>query len=80
MSEKRPAPVRVARLIKATDKDRSFDLAFWKRVGAEGRFSVAWDMVLEAEAIRGEKSRDSRLQKSIEKIRRSDSREENHQP
>jgi len=37
----------MARLVKASEMDRSFDHAFWKRVGAEGGFSAAWEMVLE---------------------------------
>ncbi len=61
----------MARLIKATEMDRSFDLAFWKRVGAEGRFSAAWEMVLEVNAIKGEESRESRLRRSIQNIQRA---------
>ena len=45
--------MRMARLIKAAEMDRSFEQAFWKEVGAEGRFFAAWDMVLEVNAIRG---------------------------
>ncbi len=71
MSERRRTPVRMARLIKATEMDRSFDLAFWKRVGAEGRFSAAWEMVLEVNAIKGEESRESRLRRSIQNIQRA---------
>jgi hypothetical protein len=32
----------MARLVKASEMDRSFDLLFWEKVGAEGRFSAAW--------------------------------------
>lgn len=36
--------VLMARVIKLKDDDRSFDLEFWRRVGAAGRFEAAWDM------------------------------------
>jgi hypothetical protein len=71
MSDRRRIPVRMARLIKAADMDRSFDLAFWKRVGAEGRFTAAWDMVLEVNTIRGIETRESRLQRSVQNIQRA---------
>jgi hypothetical protein len=71
MSESGHSRVRMARLIKAKEMDRSFDLAFWKRVGAEGRFSAAWDMVLEVNAIRGKETTESRLQRSVQNIERA---------
>ena len=45
--------IRMARLVKASEQDRSFDLVFWKKVGAEGRFEAAWQMVSEVQAIKG---------------------------
>jgi hypothetical protein len=63
--------VRMARLIKAVEMDRSFDLAFWKKVGAEGRFSAAWEMVLEVNAIRGKERREPRLRRSVQSLKRA---------
>jgi hypothetical protein len=54
----------MARLIKARDADCSFDLLFWERVGAEGRFSAAWEMISEVQAVRGKDSDEPRLQRS----------------
>lgn len=62
--------VRMARLVKASEMDRSFDLLFWEKVGAEGRFSAAWAMVSEVQAIRGKDSAESRLQRSVQNIQR----------
>jgi hypothetical protein len=62
--------IRMARLVKAKDMDRSFDLLFWKRVGAEGRFAAAWQMVLEVNAIKGKDIGESRLQRSVQNIKR----------
>jgi hypothetical protein len=61
---------RMARLVKAKDMDRSFDLLFWKRVGAEGRFAAAWQMVSEVNAIKGKDIGESRLQRSVQSIQR----------
>lgn len=62
----RVSMVRVLRSVK--DDDGSFDLEFWERVGAEGRFAAAWEMVVETEAMRGESI--PRLQRSAVRIRR----------
>ncbi len=51
--------------------DGSFDLDFWRRVGAEGRFAAAWEMVAEAAAIRGEDGSQPRLQRSVLRVVRS---------
>lgn len=51
-----------------TQDDGSFDLEFWRRVGAEGRFAAAWDMVTEASAMRGEDARQPRLQRSVLRV------------
>ncbi len=63
--------IRMARLVKASEMDRSFDLLFWEKVGAEGRFSAAWEMVSEVQAIRGKDSAEPRLQRSVQNIQRS---------
>lgn len=47
MKKKQKQPVKMSRLVKLKDQDRSFDLEFWERVGAQGRFEAAWDMVLD---------------------------------
>jgi hypothetical protein len=65
-----PSKTRMARLVKVKDMDRSFDLLFWKRVGAEGRFAAAWQMVSEVNAIKGKDIGESRLQRSIQSIQR----------
>jgi len=57
-------------LVKAKDMDRSFDLLFWKQVGAEGRFAAAWQMVSEVNAIKGKDIGESRLQRSVQSIQR----------
>jgi hypothetical protein len=48
--------------------DGSFDVAFWQRVGAEGIFAAAWEMVGEQRAIRGEDGDEPRLQRSVVRV------------
>jgi hypothetical protein len=57
-------------MVRATEADRSFDLVFWRKVGAEGRFAAAWQMISEVGAIRGKNIGESRLQRSIQNIQR----------
>lgn len=60
--------VRVLR--NRQEDDGSFDLEFWSRVGAEGRFAAAWEMVSEVAAVRGEHGDQPRLQRSVLRILR----------
>jgi hypothetical protein len=62
--------VRMARLVRADAVDRSFDLEFWKKMGAEERFKAAWQMVLEVNTIKGSDSIESGLQRSVQHIHR----------
>jgi hypothetical protein len=64
--------VRMARVLRnGARDDGSFDVEFWRRVGAEGRFAAAWEMVCEADAIRGvQNAREPRLQRSVLRIER----------
>ncbi|MFQ5824307.1 MAG: hypothetical protein ACE5JB_09655 [bacterium] len=62
--------VIMSRLIKRGEMDRSFDLEFWKKVGAQGRFAAAWQMVKEWLMIRGKDGSQSRLQRSAQNIQR----------
>ena len=62
--------IRMARLCKIAEQDRSFDREFWSKVGAEVRFAAAWEMVAEYMAIRGADGSKSRLQRSVARIER----------
>ncbi len=62
--------VKMARLVERDKADRSFDLDFWQKVGAKGRFEAAWQMVIEVQAFRGKNVDQSRLQRSVQSIKR----------
>lgn len=57
--------VVMAALIPKAEADRSFDLVFWRRVGAQGRFAAAWQMVREFDLMRGGHGRIPRLQRYV---------------
>ena len=60
--------VVMARMVKRGAEERNFDRTFWRHVGHEGRFAAAWEMIAEAELIRGKRVRQSRLQRSVQNI------------
>jgi hypothetical protein len=64
-----PDRVVMTRLLRPGEADDgSFDLEFWRRVGAEGRFAATWEMVAEAAAWRGEDGDQPRLQRSVVRV------------
>ena len=65
----RKKKIVMARLVRLKDMDRSFDREFWKKIGPQGRFSAAWEMVKEYLLIRGKNGRQQRLQRSIQNIK-----------
>jgi len=61
----------MTRLGRWKDTDRQFDLEFWRRLGSQARFAASWEMVKEYMALRGIHGRQSRLQRSVERIERA---------
>jgi hypothetical protein len=49
------------------------DLEYWQSQSDETKFNVAWDMVIEAHAIKGEDLSESRLQRSVASFQRRES-------
>lgn len=45
--------------------DNSFDFEFWDRIGDEGRFSAAWDIILNHGKWGNKNEGQSRLQRSV---------------
>ncbi|MDZ7289906.1 MAG: hypothetical protein ONB44_10205 [candidate division KSB1 bacterium] len=60
--------------------ERSFDIEFWQKVGAQGRFAAAWQMVREVQLIRGKSGELPRMQKSVVRIIRRSEIETSDQP
>ena len=57
--------VIVERLIRRDEDRGDFDRRFWQSQSVEARFAAAWDMVVEAELFRGNHAVESRLQRSV---------------
>jgi hypothetical protein len=51
--------------------DRSYDIDFWQRAGAQARFDAAWDLVVEAHLLRGADPNELRLQRSVVSVERA---------
>ena len=50
-----------------------FDREFWRRAGHEARFAAAWDMIAEAQLVRGKNASQPRLQRSVQTLERRES-------
>lgn len=58
--------VIMARMVKLSDDTSAFDLEFWDRVGVQGRFAAAWQMVCDLYKLNPKKyGRQQRLQRSV---------------
>ena len=55
---------------KLEDAERFPDLEYWQQQNDATKFAVAWEMVIEAHAIKGEDLSESRLQRSIASFQR----------
>ena len=51
-------------------KEKGIDRVFWEKVGPEGRFSAAWEMIGELSAMRGGDGSKPGLQRSVQDIHR----------
>lgn len=51
---------------KIEEMDRSFDIEYWQRQGAERIFDAAWQLVLDSYSFKGLQVNELRLQRSIE--------------
>ena len=47
---------------------KEFDMLFWKKAGAQARFSAAWKMIEEFYKIRNKHGYKLRLQRSVQNI------------
>jgi hypothetical protein len=64
-----PGSVVMSRVLRNGQKDDGvFDFEFWKKIGPEGIFEAAWDMVREHRAMRGIDGDEPRLQRSVLRV------------
>jgi hypothetical protein len=58
---------------KLEDAEKFPDLQYWQRQTDAAKFAAAWEMVLEAHALKGEDLSESRLQRSVASLQRRES-------
>lgn len=58
----------MARLVEFKKADITFDLEFWHKIGSDGRFSAAWEMINEYRKIKGLHGNQPRLQRSVQNL------------
>ena len=63
--QEKPASFVMERYGRLADMDRSFDIAYWQRLGPDAIFKAAWEMVVQAHP-----HDDLRLQRSVESFQR----------
>ena len=54
------------------DMDRSFDIAYWQRLGSAAIFEAAWQMVIDAHSARADGSDELRLRRTVEHFQRQE--------
>jgi hypothetical protein len=54
---------------RLADMDRSFDIAYWQRLGPKAIFDAAWQMVVDAHSRTGA-SDELRLRRTVETFQR----------
>ena len=52
------------------EMDRSFDIAYWQRLGPAAIFEAAWQMVVDAHPLRPGDSDELRLRRTVENFQR----------
>jgi hypothetical protein len=62
-----PRRLITAKLVRFGDGEK-MDREFWRNVGAEGRFSAAWEMVAETDLARGGTGIVPRLRRDVARL------------
>jgi hypothetical protein len=63
----KPKRVLIAKLVRFGEGEE-MDQEFWQKIGAEGRFSAAWEMVAEADLMRGGTGVVPRLRRDVARL------------
>lgn len=65
--------LKMSRLKRLEDADRSFDIEFWQRLGDAAIFAAAWDMVVFANKFKGRNASELAFQRTLKKVKRTSS-------
>jgi hypothetical protein len=67
---RKTAEFTMERYGRLPDMDRSFDIAYWQRLGPAAIFEAAWRMVVDAHVLEPGGPHELRLRRTIEKFQR----------
>jgi hypothetical protein len=56
------------RVGKMSESNRGFDVEFWQRQGTNAIFAAAWEMVVEANRMKGKSDSELAFQGTVERI------------
>jgi hypothetical protein len=65
------APFVMERYGRMAEMDRSFDIAYWQRLGPAAIFDAAWQMVVQAQSHHPGGSDELRLRRAVEHFQSS---------
>lgn len=65
-----PPPFIMERYGRIEEMDRSFDIAFWQRLGPAAIFEAAWQMVVDVHSRHPGGEDELRLRRSVESFQR----------
>ena len=68
--QKTALPLTVERYGRLAEMDRSFDVAYWQRLGSRAIFEAAWQLVVEAHPQGPGGQDELRLQRTVETFQR----------
>ena len=70
MAVKGKRVVRAQLVTRGSPEEQAFDQQFWRECGPEARFAAMWEMVGEAQRMRGGDGTQPRLQRSVQRVLR----------
>jgi hypothetical protein len=68
--EERDPPFVMERYGRLSEMDRSFDIAYWQRLGPAAIFEAAWQMVVDAHSRGPDGLDELRLRRTVESFQR----------
>ena len=64
--------MKMEKVGKIEEMDRSFDIKFWQQQKDTARFAAAWELVIHAFIVKGKDVSQLRLQRTIEHFERQE--------
>ena len=65
-----PPPFVIERYGRLAEMNRSFDVAYWQRLGSAAIFEAAWQIVIQAQSRRPDSDDELRFRRTVESFQR----------